>query len=42
MSPMAKISGWPGSVRSGWMLTRPARSRVAPVALPITRASGEA
>ena len=31
MSPTTEISGWPGSVRSGWTLIRPARSCSAPV-----------
>ena len=31
MSPSANTSGWPGSVRSGSTVTRPARSRSAPV-----------
>ena len=30
MSPSANTSGWPGSVRSGSTVTRPARSRSAP------------
>ena len=38
MSPMAKISGWPGIVRSGSTTSRPPR----PVGLPIVRASGSA
>ena len=32
MSPIAEISGWPGSVRSGRTSMRPARSVLAPVA----------
>ena len=34
MSPSAKTSGWPGSVRSGSTVTRPARSSSAPVSSP--------
>ncbi len=42
MSPIAKISGWPGSVQSGLTSTRPARSVAAPVRSASCRASGEA
>ena len=42
MSPTAKTSGCPGSVRSGSTETRPARSTSAPVASPSALASGEA
>ena len=37
-SPTTKISGWPGIVRSGSTMTRPARSVVAPVASATVRA----
>jgi hypothetical protein len=37
-SPITKISGWPGTDRSGSTMTRPMRSSGAPIVLP----SGEA
>ncbi len=42
MSPSAKISGWPGSVRSASTVTRPARSSSAPVCSANAEASPEA
>ncbi len=42
MSPTAKTSGWPGSVRSGSTLIRPARSTSAPHASASLPASGDA
>ena len=42
MSPSAMTSGWPGSVRSGSTVTRPARSTSAPAASPSIPASPEA
>ena len=41
-SPTTKISGWPGIVRSGPTITRPARSVSAPVADATVRANDEA
>ena len=42
MSPIAKTSGWPGSVQSSRTTMRPARSHVAPLASASRPASGEA
>ena len=42
MSPIAKTSGWPGSVQSSFTTMRPARSHVAPPASASSRASGDA
>ena len=42
MSPATEISGWPGMVRSGCTMIRPARSCWAPVAVAIAVASGGA
>ncbi len=42
MSPSANTSGWPGSVRSGSTVIRPARSSSAPVSSPSLVASSEA
>ena len=42
MSPSTMISGCTGRVRSGSTVTRPARSRSAPVARASTAASGDA
>ena len=42
MSPSAKTSGWPGSVRSGSTVTRPARSCSAPVRSASAEASPDA
>lgn len=42
MSPMAKISGWPGRVQSGETIRRPARSVSIPAASASRSASGEA
>ena len=40
MSPTTNTSGWPGSVRSGLTLIRPARSSGAPVCSDRVRPSG--
>ena len=42
MSPTANTSGWPGSVRSGSVAMRPARSTSAPLCSASIAASGEA
>ena len=42
MSPIAKTSGWPGSVMSGLTLIRPARSTSRPACSASFAASGEA